>query len=115
MNCNSILLLQSKRFLKFHIIFRRSKSSFLVCRVTLVSEDGLDERGHYLNEHNKIACNLSGSIYEHGFSLYDKHGKRGTFFVFPNICIRLDGVYRLRFDMFDISLYYFMITDTHHK
>ncbi|KAJ3216685.1 hypothetical protein HDU67_009117 [Dinochytrium kinnereticum] len=45
-----------------------------------------------------------GSLISSCFVIKDPHEKLGMFFIFPDIAIRASGTYRLRFDLFDLSM-----------
>ncbi|KAL7751551.1 hypothetical protein RI367_003015 [Sorochytrium milnesiophthora] len=47
---------------------------------------------------------LSGSLVENGQWLYNEHGRKGFFFIFKDLRIRLEGRYRLRFALFDLGM-----------
>ncbi|XJO72017.1 hypothetical protein BDV3_001426 [Batrachochytrium dendrobatidis] len=51
---------------------------------------------------NQIVSSLFGSTMSTCFCLSNLDGHVGAYFLFPEICLRLEGVYKLRFTLFDI-------------
>lgn len=47
--------------------------------------------------------NLVGSLVSSASKLYDLDGNLGIFFVFPDVSIRSEGTYKLKFSLIDIG------------
>ncbi|RKP38260.1 velvet factor [Dimargaris cristalligena] len=67
--------------------------------VCVLSETGDEEIYHTKNGKNTI---LSGSLVSSVNNLRDINDQRGAFFVFPDLSIRLEGVYRLKFHLYEL-------------
>lgn len=96
---------------------------FLTLHVSLWNDDGTDERNLIVTNQPrriditrqneelmqtpdasaKITRVLMGSLVASPTKLDDEYGKRGAFFVFPDLSIRTEGSYRLKFSMFSMS------------
>ncbi|KAJ1953513.1 hypothetical protein IWQ62_005974, partial [Dispira parvispora] len=67
-----------------------------------------DDQEIYKTKNGKN-CILSGSLVSSVHNLRDINGKRGAFFVFPDLSIRLEGTYRLKFHLYELvghTVYY---------
>ncbi|KAJ2710419.1 hypothetical protein H4S00_006364, partial [Coemansia sp. D1744] len=64
----------------------------------------MDERGEReLNTlSDKKARTMTGSVVASLAHLKDIDGNDGAFFVFPDLSVRCEGVYRLKFSLFEI-------------
>ncbi|KAH6562995.1 hypothetical protein BASA60_010912 [Batrachochytrium salamandrivorans] len=51
---------------------------------------------------NQVMRTLFGSTMSACFRLSNMDGQIGAYFLFPEICLRLEGIFRLRFTIFDI-------------
>lgn len=71
---------------------------FFVATIRLLDENGFsirdppDEPSHASAQQKRL---LYGSLVSSPYSLYDLNGQRGTFFLFPDVSVRLEGKYRL--------------------
>jgi hypothetical protein len=52
----------------------------------------------------KHARVMMGNIFANAVPLDDEHGKRGFFYIFPDLSIRVEGRYRLKFDLLRVVL-----------
>jgi len=43
------------------------------------------------------------------YHLKDSNDHEGGYFIFPNICVRIPGTFRLRFSLFEIVGYVFLL------
>ncbi|KAJ1981412.1 hypothetical protein H4R34_002085 [Dimargaris verticillata] len=66
---------------------------------TLTTEDGSREI-HILSDfHTHV---IRGSVVSSIYYAKDNHNREGAFFVFPDISVRVEGTYRLKFSLFEI-------------
>ncbi|RKP09961.1 velvet factor, partial [Thamnocephalis sphaerospora] len=64
----------------------------------VVAPDNLKEI-NFVNQHRTTA----GTIVQSLFRLKDTENMDGGYFVFPDISVRIEGVFRLRFTLYEIS------------
>ncbi|ORZ10744.1 velvet factor-domain-containing protein [Absidia repens] len=50
-----------------------------------------------------VTKSLVGSTVSNAYELMDPHGERGIFFIFDDLSVRIEGQYRLRFQLMDLS------------
>jgi len=78
--------------------------SFLVANLSLYSADGarpLDECTH--TQTNRRHRMLYGTLVSSTHQLYDESNRQGTFFVFPDVSVRLQGRYQLRVTLMRVA------------
>lgn len=66
---------------------------------TLMNEDASEE---LVTLPERQARTMTGSIVSSLAHLKDIDGTEGAFFVFPDLSVRCEGVYRLKFSLFEI-------------
>jgi len=93
----------------------------LVLQCTLWNEDGTEHRNIIrtttgataglgsaeeipIQPEEKHARVMMGNIFANAMPLDDEHGKRGLFYIFPDLSIRVEGRYRLKFDLLRLVL-----------
>lgn len=59
-----------------------------------------DKEMHLLRDGKTQAC--TGSTVSSLFRLRDLNGSEGGFFVFPDLSVRMEGEYRLKFSLFEV-------------
>jgi len=52
----------------------------------------------------KHARVMMGDIFANALNLEDEHGQRGYFCIFSDLSVRVEGIYRLRFDLLRVSI-----------
>lgn len=60
-----------------------------------------------INTNNKRT--IAGSTVSSLYLLKDLDGVKGAFFVFPNISIRMEGIYKLKFSLFEMTGYFMLV------
>lgn len=71
---------------------------FFVATIRLIDENGHpirdppDEPSHASAQQKRL---LYGSLVSSPYTLFDLSGQKGTFFLFPDVSVRLEGKYRL--------------------
>lgn len=78
------------------------QNPFFVLHVTLWSSDGREERNLIANPPG-VTRVLMGSLVSSPSLLKDNEGLPGCFFVFPDLSIRTEGVYRLKFSLMKLG------------
>lgn len=92
----------------------------LVVQCTLWNEDGTQHRNIIrtvgpapglgtaeelpAQPEEKHARVMMGDIFANALYLEDEHGERGYFCIFSDLSIRVEGIYRLRFDLLRVSI-----------
>lgn len=78
------------------------KFTFSANQIINFSTRELDKEGREMNTSLRMR-NLVGSLVSSASKLYDLDGNLGIFFVFPDISIRSEGTYKLKFSLIDIG------------
>lgn len=98
-----------------------SQKQTLVLQCTLWNEEGTEHRNIIrtttgataglgsaeelpVQPEEKHARVMMGNIFANAVPLEDEHGKRGFFYIFPDLSIRVEGRYRLKFDLLRVVL-----------
>ncbi|KAI8913333.1 velvet factor [Gorgonomyces haynaldii] len=78
---------------------------FLLCRATLVSHDGATTRQYITtkNDDEVMEQNLIGSHIVASFNLKSTEGVEVLYFIFGDLSVRLEGSYRLKFELMDVA------------
>ncbi|RKP39253.1 velvet factor, partial [Dimargaris cristalligena] len=82
--------------------FEYVQNPFFVLHVTLWSEDQSAERSVIFND-PKYTRVLMGSLVSSPTMLKNPEGELGCYFCFPDLSIRTEGVYTLRFSLFRLD------------
>ncbi|RUS21810.1 hypothetical protein BC937DRAFT_91402 [Endogone sp. FLAS-F59071] len=82
------------------------QNPFFVLHVTLWSEDGNEER-NIISNSPKCARILMGSLVSSPSLLKNNEGERGLYFAFPDLSIRTEGRYTLKFSLMKLGRYGF--------
>jgi hypothetical protein len=76
---------------------------FYVLHCTLVSADGHEELTIMAAEPKNVRI-LMGTLVSSVYHLHDVDGRPGHFFVFPDLSIRTEGQYRLKFSLMNVKI-----------
>lgn len=72
------------------------------CKIDTIPTVVIDERGN--EQYNAVRMrNLAGASVASAEKLYDLDGSLGIFFIFQDISLRTEGVFRLEFSLIDIE------------
>jgi hypothetical protein len=87
--------------------------SHLIMHVSIHDATGKESRNFVLNpflsptsSQCRTAQVLVGSLVSPCYHVLDSTGKRGMFFVFSDLSVRVTGTFRLKFTLFDLRRYY---------
>ncbi|KAI8805297.1 velvet factor-domain-containing protein [Cladochytrium replicatum] len=85
------------------------ESSYYFLYASLIAPDSVDEL-HFLRDGKTRST--TGSMVSSLYRLKGIDGKEGAFFVFPDLGVRMEGIYRLKFSLYEIvnSEIYFCIS-----
>eukprot|EP00158_Paraphelidium_tribonemae_P006256 Partr_v1_DN27750_c2_g1_i7_m67791 putative Velvet factor len=72
---------------------------FFVAHASLMSSDGYHERMLGADEVQLLMGSLVSSVY----TLADLDGHQGNYFIFPDLSVRIEGEYKLRFSIMNIA------------
>lgn len=78
------------------------QNPFFVLHVTLWSEDGREER-NVISSPPKTTRVLMGSLVSSPAILKNTLGQQGCYFCFPDLSIRTEGKYTLRFSLMKLG------------